>query len=84
MNPHQCLSSKKVRAGTQGKNAEAGTKVEAIDELLIGLQFMSHLGLVYPVATTTHCELGLLTSIIGQENDPQACLQANCGGIFFN
>lgn len=78
--PHQCLSSKKVRAGTEGKNAEAGTKAEVIDELLIGLQLMVHLGLAYPGAPTTHHELGLLTSITGQENNPQACPQANWGG----
>lgn len=66
----------------QGRNLEAGTEVEAMEErcLLVQPAFLHHPRTSYPRVASLTMEWVIIILIINQEN---GCLQANLVGAFF-
>lgn len=70
---------REVRAGTYGRNLETGMEAETIEEYAYWLAPHGFLCLLFHIiadhlarAGTTRSELGPTTSIVNQENAPQA------------
>ena len=68
-----CLSLKE----TKGRNLEAGTEEEAIEELACSLWLAQLAGPSAQSLCTSHTVLGLPTLVVKQVNKPQTCSQAN-------